>query len=221
MRSLLTALALASIVLLGTALAPAAHAQIRFLPYVGYAFGGGYDFEEFEGTDPGDDLPETGGIVVGVGAEFPVTPGFLPIGIKIRPSAETVFLSGYEEGDVEASQNLTQVNLDVVADFSPPMAPFGVFAGAGGAYAMYSGEVTGDLGGGGSISQEIEDSALGINLFAGARFGGGFIQPFVQGRYTMMTLQPGEDELPEGDEYPEESEISPGLSIHAGVSIGL
>jgi opacity protein-like surface antigen len=216
MRSLLTALALAS-----AFFASSASAQVRFLPYVGYAFGGGYDFEEFESTDPGDDLPETGGFLVGVGVEFPVTPGFLPIAIKIRPSAETAFMSGYEEGDVEASQNSTQINLDVVADFSPPLAPLGIFAGAGAAYAMYNAEVKGDLGGGTTVSQEIDDSAFGLNLFAGARFGGGFIQPFVQGRYTMMTLQPGEDELPEGDEYPEESEISPGLSIHAGVSIGL
>jgi hypothetical protein len=216
MRSLLTALALASVMV-----ASSASAQVRFLPYVGYTFGGGYDFEEFESTDEGEDLPETGGILVGVGAEFPVTPGFLPIGIKIRPSAEAAFLPGHEEGEVEASQSLTQINLDVVGEFSPPMAPLAIFAGAGAAYAMYSGEASIDLGEGGTISQEIDDSAFGLNLFAGARFGGGFITPFVQGRYTMLTLQPGEDNLPDGDEFPEENEISPGLSIHAGVSIGL
>lgn len=216
MRSLLSAIALASL-----GLASSASAQVRFLPYVGYTFGGAYDFDEFDSTDPGDNFPETGGILVGVGVEFPVTPGFLPIAVKLRPSAETVFMSGYEEGDVEASQNLTQLNLDVVADFSPPMAPLAIFAGVGAAYAMYNGEVSGDLGGGTTISQEIDDSAFGLNLFGGARFGGGFIQPFVQGRYTMMTLQPGEDEIPDGDNFPEENELTPGFSIHAGVSIGL
>jgi len=214
MRLLLSALAFASLLI-----ASSASAQVRFLPYVGYSFGGGYDFDDFENNDPGDDLPETGGVLVGVGAEFSVTPGFLPIGIKIRPSAETTFLPGYEEGDVEASQNLTQVNLDVVGEFSPPMAPLAIFGGVGAAYAMYNGEVTGDLGGGGTISQEVDDSAFGVNLFAGARFGGGFIAPFVQGRYTLMTLQPGEDNF-DGD-FPEENEISRGLSILAGVSIGL
>ena len=218
MRSLLSALAVASLFL-----APDASAQVRFLPYVGYTFGGGYDFDEFvtNPPDPGDDVPETGGFLVGVGAEFPVTPGFLPIGINIRPSVEAAFLSGYEEGDVDASQSLTQINLDVVGNFSPPMAPLAVFGGVGAAYALFNGEVTGDLGGGGSISQEIDDSAFGLNLFAGARFGGGFISPFVQGRYTMLTLQPGEDLLDDGEEFPEENELTPGLSVHAGVSIGL
>ncbi len=213
-----------SAALLGLALflsAPTASAQVRFLPYVGYNTSAGVDIEE--SFDSGN-AETTGGFLVGVGVEFGLTPGFLPLQLKVRPSVETVFLSGEEVEEsgvtLDASQNLLQANLDAIAEFAPPLSPIAPYAGVGLAYAAYSFETEAEFDGD-TETEEVDDSAFGVNLLGGVRFGGGFVAPFVQARYSLLTIRPGESDLGEGEDFDEDEDIDGGLSIMAGVSIGL
>ena len=197
--------------------APHADAQVRFLPYIGYQTNAGYDF-----SDDFDDVDRTGSFLVGVGAEFGLTPGILPIGLAIRPSVETAFIAGesFEEAgdEFEFSQNLLRFSLDAIGSFSPPLAPVGVYAGAGVTYISYSSETS--LNGEVFESDDDEDgSAIGLNLLAGVRFGGGFIAPFIQGRYSIADPTP--DALQEDELGSDDLELGSSFSVQAGVSIGL
>ncbi|MDX1438332.1 MAG: outer membrane beta-barrel protein [Rubricoccaceae bacterium] len=177
--------------------ASAAEAQIRFLPYVGYATNQGYDFE----ASPDDTAP---GFLVGVGAETSLTPGLLPVGLKARPSVETAFVSGGEVvPGTETSTSTLRAGLDLIVDFSPPLSSFGVYAGAGVAYMSYKATAEG--------FDDLTGSAVGASVLAGARFGGGFVAPFVQGRYTVGAPTP--------DDFSVELENS--IAVQAGASIGL
>jgi hypothetical protein len=201
--------------------APQADAQVRFLPYIGYQTNAGYEIDEdAEVADFGE---TTGGFLVGVGAEFGLTPGLLPIGLAVRPSVETAFLSGFDEEvdgtQFEISQDLLRVNLDLIGSFSPPLAPVGIYAGAGVTYVSYNSETSID----GDVVDEDDDgsdgSAVGANLLAGVRFGGGFISPFIQGRYSLANPTP--DALQEEETGTDESELGNSFAVQAGISIGL
>ncbi|HLA63255.1 MAG TPA: outer membrane beta-barrel protein [Rhodothermales bacterium] len=204
---------LLSLALLAALAAPAASAQIRFLPYIGYNLSAGIDPEA-----TGTELESAGGFLVGVGVEFGFAPPMLPVAIKIRPSVETVFLPGGNLGDLggiqrsgavaepgDISQSYFQGNLDLIGEFSPPLAPVAAYVGVGAAYGSYSLEIE-DVG-------DADDTAFGVNFLAGVR-GRGFIAPFLQARYTMMSLDPGESDDDDDD-------VNQGLSIMAGASIGL
>ena len=181
-------------------------AQIRFLPYIGYATNVGYDFEAASTADA-----VTGGIIVGVGTEFGLTPGILPVALKVRPSVETTFLSGDTVDGVDISESTFRGNMDLIVDFSPPMAPVGVYAGAGVAYMSYKASDGTD--------EDASGSAFGVNLLAGARFGGGFISPFVQGRYTIGGPTP--DEFMSDMTGTNDTELGNSIAVQVGVSIGL
>ena len=192
--------------------ASAAVAQVRFLPYVGYQTNAGYDFEEEDVEDA-----VTGGFLVGVGVEFGLTPGILPVNIALRPSVETLLLSGEDNVNgtgVDASQSSFRASLDAIANFSPPLSPVGVYAGVGVTYVSYNAEVA--FAG---LDEDVDGSAIGANLILGARFGSGFIQPFVQGRYSIADPTP--DELQEDEQGTDELELGSSIAVQAGVSIGL
>lgn len=211
-----------------------AQAQFRFLPYVGYNTSAGYDLDGIlEAED--EVLPDpTGGILVGVGAEFPIA--LIPtLSLKLRPSVETVFLSGDDasmnvEGvqiEAEASQSLYQFSGDVILEFAPPLSPIVPYAGVGLTYLTYSLDLDfeGSFGGeSADFNTETSGSALGANLLAGVRFGSGFASPFVQVRYSLA--DPSPDEAVEDGETIEldlsdDERIGNGFSIMAGISFGL
>lgn len=174
-----------------------AEAQVRFLPYIGYATNLGYDFE----PNPND---PTGGFIVGVGAETNLSPGILPVRLKARPSVETGFVSGGEVfPGTSTSTSVFRASLDLLVDVSPPMAPLGVYTGAGVAYMSYKASADG--------LEDLTGSGIGVNLMAGARFGGGFITPFVQGRYTLGSPQPDDTSV----------ELGNSIAVQAGTSITL
>ncbi len=213
------------LLLAALALAPAAQSQIRFLPYVGYNLNAGYDFESFFEDEDAEKFDTRGGFIVGVGAEFALTPGILPFAVKLRPSVETVIVPGYDETiresgvevTAEVSQSLFQLSGDVIAELSPPLSPVIPFAGVGLTYVTYSedesfrADVLGEVD---EESNSTDGSAFGVNLLGGIRFGGGFVAPFVQARYSLADPTP--DEAEEAD-----NNIGNALSILAGVSIGL
>lgn len=172
-------------------------AQIRFLPYVGYATNLGYDFE------PNPNQPKSG-FVAGVGVEANLTPGILPIRLKARPSVETAFVSGGEvEPGTSTSTTGIRASLDLIGEFSPPLAPFGAYVGAGVTYMNFKATADG--------FEDFTGSGIGANLLAGVRMGGGFVSPFVQGRYTL------------GSPTPDDASISLGnsIAVQVGASIGL
>lgn len=136
-------------------MAPRADAQVAFMPYLGY------DFKAYDGA-----------LLVGVGAEFGMLPGVLPIGLGIRPSAEYYF-SGTE------GFSFFQINADVIATLTPPGMSIGAYAGAGVAMGFSSMEI---------MDESFSDSEFGFNLLGGVTVGSGFVVPFVQARMTMMDV---------------------------------
>lgn len=139
--------------------APRAEAQAAFMPYLGY------DFKINDGA-----------LLVGVGAEFGMLPGVLPVGLGIRPSAEFYFL---DTPDFIDSQSFFQINADVIATLTPPGVNIGAYAGAGVAMGFSSLEVAG---------QSDSSTDFGFNLLGGVTVGSGFVVPFVQARLTMMDV---------------------------------
>lgn len=140
--------------------APRAEAQFSFMPYAGY---------DIERSEP----------LVGVGVEFGVLQGALPVGLVLRPSADYFFTTEFEEGGARFNEDLFVLNADLIARLSPP-GGFGVYAGAGLGAAFSSIR---------NVITEVEDNSteLGLNLIGGVEFGGrGFITPFVQGRFTTL-----------------------------------
>ena len=192
------------------------------MPYVGYNLNAGYDGDNLITDDTeAETLDTQGGFIVGVGAEFALTPGILPVALKVRPSVETVFVPSAEgtfsdfEGafTVEATQTFFQASADLIAELSPPLSPVIPYVGLGLTYVTYELELSAsDLGS--SSSETTDGSSLGANVLGGVRFGGGFVAPFVQARYSLA--DPSPDEFEDAD-----IEIGNGFSILAGVSIGL
>jgi len=190
--------------LVGLFAASTVDAQVRFLPYVGYQTNAGYDVEEEDFEDA-----KKGAFLVGLGADIGITPGVLPIGVSFRPSVETLIIGSEEVNGIDTNQSGFRASLDAIGDFAPPLSPVGVYAGVGVTYVTYNIEVT---------PIDFDGSAVGANLILGARFGGGFIQPFVQGRYSLADPTP--DELDE-DTTGEDSNLGNSFAVQAGVSIGL
>ncbi len=157
MKRLLSFAAL--LLLLSPLTAQRAQAQFEFVPYLGYNF----DAEN---------------LLVGVGAEFNFLPGVAPVNLSLRPSIEYLFTDdgGLDELGIDVSTTALQINADVMAELSPPAANLGFFAGAGLALGYASV----------SIEDESEsDTEFGLNLLGGVEFGGDFVTPFVQGRFTL------------------------------------
>ncbi|NNF58015.1 MAG: outer membrane beta-barrel protein [Rhodothermaceae bacterium] len=200
MRTSLLLTAIAALLLM----APRAEAQLRFMPYIGYATNIGYDFDADDATS---------GFLVGLGTEFSLTPGILPVALKARPSIETAFIGGSTVAGADASQDVIKANLDLIADFSPPLAPIGVYAGAGVTYMNYS--ATADN------SPDLDGSGFGANLLAGAHFGGGFVQPFIQGRYTIGSATPDNPQLFDAGLAGTAGDLGNSFAVQVGASIGL
>jgi opacity protein-like surface antigen len=215
----LTSLALCTLLLV---VAPAsAQTEISVTPYAGYNTAAGYnvDFDQlytgdYEGEDAEDVIENAadevssvqGGLLVGVGADIALPYGGESFDLTLRPSAETVFISGNEytdeEGDEEinttTSQNYLQFSGDLLAEFNS-VGPASVtpYAGAGLTYARHTGEATEeftdyddgevDEGDSYSDSESVTGTALGINLLGGTRFPGvvQFGVPFVQLRASV------------------------------------
>lgn len=215
MRTLST---LALALLVGCLLSPAAPAQVRVVPYAGYAFHAGFDVERvFSEPRP---LDATGGVLVGIGAEFPILTGRFPFALSIRPTAETAFVPGTTEtfegfGSVEISQRFFQVGGEVIAAFAVPGAPLTPFVGVGLSYARYA--VTFDEEGDVDVvgNSDVDAWALGPALVGGLRFGSGRIVPLVQARYSFTNPSPSFSGETDG------SEIGNGIAVMAGASIGL
>lgn len=147
---------------LGLFLAAApARAQITFMPMVGYDI----DYEAFQ---------------VGLGFEFGITPGILPISLGIRPSVEYVFVD--EIANVNA--DLFRVNGDVIGRLSPPLAPLGFYGKAGVGVEFISVEVAGvsdsntevgaNLGGGVIFNNFFVDGTLGLGDISDFRINVGY-----------------------------------------------
>ncbi|HYE96013.1 MAG TPA: hypothetical protein VD962_07355 [Rubricoccaceae bacterium] len=132
--------------LLAIAALPArdATAQFHFSPLFGYDI----DYEA---------------LMVGLGFEVPVTPGFLPVSASLRPSVEYVFLDQIE--GVEAS--LFRANGDVLARFSLPAAPISPYGKAGVAAEFASIDVDGE---------SESNTEIGINLGGGVLFNSFFVE---------------------------------------------
>jgi hypothetical protein len=159
MKRLLSFLALCAVS--AAFLAPRAQAQVAFVPYLGY------------------DL-DANSLLLGVGAEFGMLPGALPVALTIRPSAEYFFLERERIGGIEHNVTLLQFNGDVIAQLTPPGAGMGLFAGAG--VAVRNTTFSPRDAGPSSTS----DTMFGFNLLGGVQFGTGFASPFVQARATFM-----------------------------------
>ena len=206
------------IVLLLIGLAPTVQAQARLVPYAGYAFHAGLDMEQVF-SDPRP-LDATGGVLVGLGAELPLLAGRFPFALKVRPTAEFVFVPGATDtfegfGSVDITQRMWQVGATFLAEFSVPGAPVTPFAGIGVAYARYAArfEEAGDVQVVGNTN--VNAWALGPALVGGARFGAGRFVPLVQARYSFTNPSPSFGATTVG------SEIGNGITVSAGISVGL
>ena len=215
MRLLPTALCA---LLVGSVCAAPTRAQVRALPYAGYALNAGLDVERvFSAPRP---LDATGGVLVGIGLEVPLLTGRFPFTLKVVPTAEIVFVPGATDefegfGAVEVSQRLVQLGGTFVAEFTVPGTPLSPHVGLGLAYARYavSFEERGDVDVVGDT--EVRGWALGPALVGGVRFGAGRIVPLVQVRYSFTDPSPSFDTVRAG------SEIGDGVAAVLGVSIGL
>lgn len=183
-----------------------AAAQFSLIPYLGYNLSAGLDPEA-------DDIDDrVGALLVGIGAEFDL-PFQGGIALKVRPSVETYFLPGEEFEEfgltVDVSQSRLQVNGDVIAEFSTAgtLAPY---VGAGVAWSSYGFEVEGCFEDE-CETDDMSESGIGLNLLGGARFGSmGFGAPFIQARYTMLSI-----------DFEDEDLDLNGLSVMGGLMIPL
>lgn len=188
-------------------LADRAAAQVALIPYLGYNLSAGLDPEAEDEDD------RAGAFLVGIGAEFGL-PLQAPVAIKIRPSVEYMFLPGAKETEddfsFEYSQSRLQVNGDVIAEFGGggAVAPY---AGAGVAWSSYNMEAKGCFDDE-CESEDDSESGIGFNVLGGVRLASlGFGAPFVQARYTILTIDP---------EGPGDVELN-GISIMGGLVIPL
>ena len=215
MRSLTTIILT---LLFGFMLAAPTHAQVRVLPYAGYALHAGFDMERvFSEPRP---LDAAGGVLVGIGAEIPLLVGRFPFALKVRPTIETAFVPGTTDafegfGSVEVSQRFFQAGAEFVAEFAIPGAPLIPFVGLGVSYARYAAsfDERGDVEVVGPT--EVNAWALGPAVVGGLRFGSGRVVPLVQTRYSFTNPSPSFSGEADG------SEIGNGFAVMAGASIGL
>lgn len=219
--------------------------RIILTPYVGYNNAAGYsvdlddyyDNEFFLDEDDGefDDLIRNvsvrGGILLGLAAEFPLNyEGSLDL--KIRPSIETVLVSGDSYRDrfedfgetivheVETEQSYLQLSGDLIAEFRQAGSSLVPFAGAGLTYVRYTAEGTERIAFEGDSEQNTEDvegTALGLNLLGGVRFEDalGFGVPFVQLRVSIA--DPSTNTLSDFNV----DDLGAAISLMGGVSFGL
>lgn len=203
-------LVLPAVLLVLFALAVPAAAQFSLMPYVGYNLSAGMS------VDPEDEDARRGAFLVGLGAGIGL-PMTGPVDISVRPSIEYLFLSGdtfSEEGlQFDVSQSRLNFNADVVAELSTPGAVT-PFAGAGFAWTSY--RVSGEfcfMGECASFSDT--ETGIGFSILGGIELGTlGFASPYVQARYTILSLSS------EGD-FNEESIDLNALTISAGLVIPL
>lgn len=144
------------------ALSSPAQSQYAVLPYVGY---------DLDGE----------AVLIGLGAELAL-PIAAPVALSVRPSGEYLLPKDLTIGGRIFGQNISQINLDVIARLKAPgIQPY---AGAGISVRLIkldtsdNDDVEGNL--------DVEETNVGANLLGGALFGGfGPVRPFVQGRYTL------------------------------------
>ena len=155
-------LALFALALAATFAAPRAEAQFSLLPYIGY--------------NTEDDT----GFQVGIGTDFVAPFNIANLDLSIRPSVEYQFFDLPDGVDVDVTA--LQFNGDVVARFagSPTLQPYG---GAGIAL-FYQSFDDGD--------DSDSDTELGFNLFGGAEFSMGQLNPFAQARISFFDPEFGD-----------------------------
>lgn len=147
--------------LLGTGFSTA-QAQFAVLPYVGY---------DLDGE----------AVLIGLGAEFalPIT---APVALSLRPSGEYLLPKDLDIGGRAFGQNISQVNVDVIARLKAPgIQPYGG-VGVGIRLIKLDTSDNDDVEG----NQDVEETNVGANLLGGVLLGGiGPVQPFLQGRVTL------------------------------------
>ena len=206
--------------LVGCILSPTAHAQVRVLPYAGYAFDAGYDDGASFLADPTVSLDTRGGVLVGVGAAFPILERRFPFDLAVQPSVEATFLPGetrqFEVGEsLDFSQLALRASAEIVGSFSLSGAPVVPSLGLGLSYARYSADFDASEGAAVLGDSHVTAWALGPSLTAGLRFGRGSLNPFVQARYRFATPEPNfSGDRPGAD-------LDNGFSAVAGVSVAL
>jgi hypothetical protein len=201
-------------------LSPAAHAQVRILPYAGYALDAGYDNGASFVADETASLDGRGGVLVGVGAAFPILERRFPFDLAIRPSVEATFLPGetvsFEGGEaLDFSQLALRASAELVGSFPLSGAPITPSVGFVLSYARYSADFDASDGAAVIGDDHVTAWALGPSLTAGLQYGDGPVAPFAQARYRFAT--PSADfsgERPGAD-------LDNGFSIVVGASIGL
>lgn len=217
MRSLPT---VALTLLASLLLSPVAHAQVRVLPYAGYALDAGYENGGSFLADPAVGLETSGGFLAGLGAAFPILERRFPFGLAVQPSIEVTLLPGetvtFEGGEaLDFSQLALRASAELVASFPLSGAPVTPSVGFGLSYARYAADF--DASGGAAVigDDHVTAWALGPSLTAGLLFGSGPVAPFVQARYRFATPsaefsgdRPGAD-------------LDNGFSVVVGASIGI
>ncbi|MEP0545313.1 MAG: hypothetical protein ABJF88_00110 [Rhodothermales bacterium] len=217
MRTLST---LSLALLVGCLLSPPAQAQVRILPYAGYAFDAGYDNGASFLADPTTALDTRGGVLVGVGAAFPILERRFPFDLAVQPSFEATFLPGesrqFEGGEsLDFSQFVLRASAEVVGSFPLSGARVVPSLGLGLSYARYAADFDASDGAAVVGNDHVTAWALGPSLTAGLRFGRGSLNPFVQARYRFATPEPNFSSDRPGPD------LDNGFSAVAGVSIAL
>lgn len=148
--------------LVTAALVPEAHAQVSVLPYAGY---------DLDGE----------AVLIGLGAEVAL-PVVAPVALSLRPSGEYLLPKDLDIGGRVFGQNISQVNVDVIARLKAPgLQPY---AGAGVGIRLIKLDTSDndDVEG----NQDIEETNVGANLLGGVAFSAlGPVRPFAQARLTV------------------------------------
>ncbi len=195
-------------------------AQIRVFPYAGYTFDAGYDNGASFVADASVALETRGGVLVGIGAAFPILEGRLPVALTLQPSTEATFLPGetfqFEGGEsLDMSQFALRGSGEVVAEIPVGRAPVVPSVGLGLSYARYTADFDASAGAEVVGDSHVTAWALGPSLVGGLRFGRRSLAPFIQARYRFATPEP---------DFPVDrpgATLDNGFSAVAGVSIEL
>lgn len=141
---------------------PTAQAQFSILPYAGY---------DLDGE----------AVLIGLGAEVAL-PVVAPVALSVRPSAEYLLPKDLTIGDRIFGQNISQINLDVIARLKAPgIQPY---AGAGLGVRLIKLDTSDDDAVEGN--QDVEETNFGANLVGGVAFGGfGPVRPYLEGRLAI------------------------------------
>lgn len=200
--------------------AGAAAAQPYLLPYAGYTLGAGYDNGASYLVLDTDDLDDTGGLTLGLGADFAIPWERLPFALSLRPSVEATLVPG-ETVDLGGGESLAfdqrywQASLVLVGDVPVGGAPAIPFLGFGFTYARYTADF--DTSPGASVvgSSSVSAWEWAPNLIAGVRYERGRVSPLLEARYRFATPEPEfSAERPGAD-------LDNGFSLVAGARIAL